>query len=932
MNDLQIRLVRLLVALVVVSPVAVSAADITLYEIEPLLDQYIGEQAPHGAVNDDLALSFVATPGEYEPASFVVRANDPLKNLEFRVRPLVNATNDQVLPGATLDIRYVKRWYARNFGGFSPTNARYRRLTSELLVHDDGLVKTEGTDNFVRLDGEYRKTSTSGAERKKLVPTPEQFPVRDAEQLLPLTLAADEERQVWVTLHLPDDAPAGDYVGAIELVLEDDVVASVPVSAEVLPFRLADSVVEYSIFYRGTLDAQRPEGSPSSEVKSREQMLADFRNLRAHGVTNPLMYQRYSEGLIEDVLALRTEAGLDNRRVYYLGVNVVDNDDGEIRKRLGDEVTDVVGKARKFGAREVYFFARDEARGEKITYQFPFWEEVRRNGGKIFAAGWQDTQNEPGNFSITGGAEDLFVSLGTLSREEAARWHSKGKRIASYMNPAGGQELPLSWRRNYGLMLWQYDYDASMPYVWQHGYADAWNDFSHNRHRAQMFTYPTVAGPIDTIAWEGFREGVDDVRYLSTLLQLLDDPQARRMPGYAAASAWVAELKELPLASVDLDQVRARTVGHILALSAYAPDRQQGVVQLSSSAIEPGNVATITVTAPVRQTLDVAVDGGGEPVADAPLLKQHRVRIGGLSAGRRYNVTARAEDTDGRQVTLATTQVDSAPGLGLREADSATVDGAPQLTVNVQSNYRASIAVDVDRSLIGWWRFSGEGDDVRDLSGYGHDGELKGNAERVDGWFGRGVRLPGDGSFISFPDIEIPENGTATIEGWFRFRAFAKEQIRNRGLFSGFYQHGDTNHFYFSRTNESFEVASLLSTGGWHHIALTWSGNTGTAKIYIDGQFVTVNLQREVEDIPEIDGLTIGRSAGYLGGLVGSATNTFDGDVDEIRVWNRVLSPSEVAASFRAGPGPVDIRLDGVTPQSKRTLIGASAADQEVRP
>ena len=25
--------------------------------------------------------------------------------------------------------------------------------------------------------------------------------------------------------------------------------------------------------------------------------------------------------------------------------------------------------------------------------------------------------------------------------------------------------------------------------------------------------YPTVDGMIDTIAWEGFREGVDDVRY-----------------------------------------------------------------------------------------------------------------------------------------------------------------------------------------------------------------------------------------------------------------------------------------------------------------------------------------------------------------------------------------------------------------------------------
>jgi len=32
-----------------------------------------------------------------------------------------------------------------------------------------------------------------------------------------------------------------------------------------------------------------------------------------------------------------------------------------------------------------------------------------------------------------------------------------------------------------------------------------------------MFVYPTVDGVIDTIAWEGYREGIDDLRYLATL-------------------------------------------------------------------------------------------------------------------------------------------------------------------------------------------------------------------------------------------------------------------------------------------------------------------------------------------------------------------------------------------------------------------------------
>ena len=44
------------------------------------------------------------------------------------------------------------------------------------------------------------------------------------------------------------------------------------------------------------------------------------------------------------------------------------------------------------------------------------------------------------------------------------------------------------------------------------------NDFDHERFRDHVFAYPTSAGVIDTIQWEGFREAVDDVRYLATLI------------------------------------------------------------------------------------------------------------------------------------------------------------------------------------------------------------------------------------------------------------------------------------------------------------------------------------------------------------------------------------------------------------------------------
>ena len=42
-------------------------------------------------------------------------------------------------------------------------------------------------------------------------------------------------------------------------------------------------------------------------------------------------------------------------------------------------------------------------------------------------------------------------------------------------------------------------------------------DYPH--YRDHVFAYPTSNGVIDTIQWEGCREGVDDTRYVASLIK-----------------------------------------------------------------------------------------------------------------------------------------------------------------------------------------------------------------------------------------------------------------------------------------------------------------------------------------------------------------------------------------------------------------------------
>jgi hypothetical protein len=78
------------------------------------------------------------------------------------------------------------------------------------------------------------------------------------------------------------------------------------------------------------------------------------------------------------------------------------------------------------------------------------------------------------------------------------------------------------YRKNFGFTLWNAGYDGAMDYAYQAEVNDVghiWNDFDNPEYRDLVFAYPATSGVIDTIQWEGFREGVDDSRYIATAIK-----------------------------------------------------------------------------------------------------------------------------------------------------------------------------------------------------------------------------------------------------------------------------------------------------------------------------------------------------------------------------------------------------------------------------
>jgi len=499
-------------------------------------------------------ISVTACPDEYEPATFVLYAHQNIKGLKVMVADLKSEGN--IIPSSSVQVYVVKCWYQAG-KGVRRTNQRI--FTPELLLKDDDLIRVdmENKENYLRTrieNGDEVYVHISGKNSEHL----KDIQPKDAETLQPVNIPAKTAKQFWFTIHVPEDAIAGDYKGKIRLVANEFSPEELTLRLRVLPFKLENPLLRYAIYYRGKL-TKDGKGSISSEWKSPKQYEAEMRDLKAHGVEYPTVYQNYNKDLLREVFKIRERAGLPKGPLYTLGITTGHPTDPERLEARKKGVRRWVSIAKEYGYDEVYVYGIDEARGEKLTSQRPAWNAVHEAGGKVFVACYK------GAFEAMGDLLDLAVLARRPDSKEAKKYHNVGHQIFCYAFPQVANEEPETYRRNFGLVLWKAGYDGAMDYAYQHApHHNIWNDFDHPRYRDFVFAYPTVDGVIDTIQWEGFREGVDDVRYLTTLLKAIEKAKADAKKRSLAEhfERWVQHLDT----TGNLYELRSKIVKSILDL------------------------------------------------------------------------------------------------------------------------------------------------------------------------------------------------------------------------------------------------------------------------------------------------------------------------------------------------------------------------------
>jgi hypothetical protein len=473
------------------------------------------------------SLSLAACRNQFESASFVITAQKDLSGIGITVPNLYSAQGNSI-PADAINVRLVKAWYQAGEGtpenGFSITNTGVRVLAPELLLKDDSLVNVDYVNKI-----NYLKVTINGVQQYIVISNPSgTFPsnaqIQDAHTLQPFSLTTNENKQIWLTVHVPANTPSGDYEGDIAITTPSEAPVLMNVKVTVLPFDLEPSPVEYSLFYRGMIPSTT-KGGIDSEWKTPQQYALELQNMKEHGIAYPTIYQ-WDDSMLGTALSLRKQSGLPTDHIYSVGILAGNYatygrlpDPLTSDKDLADLAKNVVkykDSTSSYGFGDLYLYGFDEYGGDLLRSERPAWMQVHKSGAKVFASSWSDSEL----IEIVGDILDVAVLGANLNKTQATLWHNYGHKVFLYNQPQVGIENPKIYRQNYGFALWNAGYDGAMDYAYQQGFGQSiWNDFDHDTYRDHVFAYPTSNGVIDTIQWEGFREGVDDTRYLATSMK-----------------------------------------------------------------------------------------------------------------------------------------------------------------------------------------------------------------------------------------------------------------------------------------------------------------------------------------------------------------------------------------------------------------------------
>jgi hypothetical protein len=191
-----------------------------------------------------------------------------------------------------------------------------------------------------------------------------------------------------------------------------------------------------------------------------------------------------------------------------------------------------------------------------------------------------------------------------------------------------------------------------------------------------------------------------------------------------------------------------------------------------------------------------------------------------------------------------------------------------------------------------------QGDLVADTSGNGHDGEIIGDAQWIDGKYGRAIELVTAEAEIQIPDDPALDQLPAmTIEIWVRQDTHQATGIIQKGGnwpdISYLLQPWSDQQIYFGIQDTASRAITKpgdYPLEEWYHLAGTYDGET--LIIYINGE-EKASAPAPVDQMPDtIEALQVG--------------NRLMGAIDDFVMYSRALTEAEIERDMSGIVMPVE--------------------------
>ncbi len=239
-----------------------------------------------------------------------------------------------------------------------------------------------------------------------------------------------------------------------------------------------------------------------------------------------------------------------------------------------------------------------------------------------------------------------------------------------------------------------------------------------------------------------------------------------------------------------------------------------------------------------------------------------------------------------------------------------------------------TIEYDLEDGLVAWYPFNNGS--LEDISGTGNDGDDFGTTSIVTNRFNQvNQALEFDGSTskiylgsddsIDYLFSTDARDSSFSVSAWFNVYTLAYQfggyPILHIGTNSPNWQFnlglrdetygGELYTGSHGMLPSNLTGDNSVSTNVWHHAIVTYSGETHTANLYLDGQIIDSGVYEGGGSDCEQDSVFIGYGKAW--------GSHFSGKIDDIRIYNRVLHQGEIALLYCSDSIAADFYADETT-------------------